>query len=115
MHLFDHNVMKLEVNHKKKCYYTKLGQPKNKKRNKKVHGSTWKWKHNKAKPLGCSKSGSKKEVYSNTALPQEARELSNTQPNLAHKGARKRTTNKTWNKQKVGNNKDYSRNKWYRN
>ena len=32
----------------------------------------WQWKHN-SKPMGCSKSSSKREVYSNTILPQEAR------------------------------------------
>ena len=28
--------------------------------------------------MGCSKSGSKREVYSNTTLPQETRKISNT-------------------------------------
>ena len=30
-------------------------------------------KHNDAKPMGCSKSSSKREVYSNTILPHETR------------------------------------------
>ena len=30
----------------------------------------------------CNKSNSKKEVYSNTILPQEIRKTSNRQPNL---------------------------------
>ena len=34
------------------------------------------------KPMGCSKSSSKREVYSNTILPQETRNISNEQPNL---------------------------------
>ena len=29
------------------------------------------------KPIGCSKSCSKREVYSNTILPQETRKISN--------------------------------------
>ena len=33
-------------------------------------------------PVGCSKSSSKREVYSNTILPQETRETLNRQPNL---------------------------------
>ena len=32
-----------------------------------------------------------KVEYSNTGLPEEARKISNTQPDLTHKGARKRT------------------------
>ena len=45
----------------------------------------WQWKHNNPKPIGCSKSSSKKEVYSNTILPQEKRKISNKQPNLTAK------------------------------
>ena len=37
----------------------------------------WQWKHNDAKPMGCSKSSFKREVYSNTILPQETRNISN--------------------------------------
>ena len=36
----------------------------------------------------------KREVYSNIDLPQEARKILNTQPNLTPKGAGKRTANK---------------------
>ena len=32
--------------------------------------------------MGHGKSNSKKEVYSNTSLPQETRKISNKQPNL---------------------------------
>ena len=39
-------------------------------------------KHNNSKPMGCSKTGSKREVYSNTILPQESRKTSNRQPNF---------------------------------
>ena len=39
----------------------------------------WQWKHN-SNPMVCSKSSSKREVYSNTILPQEARKTSNRQP-----------------------------------
>ena len=34
-------------------------------------------KHDNQKPMGCSKSSSKREVYINTILPQETREISN--------------------------------------
>ena len=38
--------------------------------------------------MGCSKSSSKKEVNSNTILPQETRKNSNKQPNLTPKAIR---------------------------
>ena len=34
-------------------------------------------KHDDPKSMGCSKSSSKREVYSNTILPQETRKISN--------------------------------------
>ena len=40
--------------------------------------------------MGCSKSSSKREVYSNTILPQETRKISNKQSNLTPKGTRER-------------------------
>ena len=42
--------------------------------------------------MGCSKSSSKKEVYSNTILPQETRKISNKQPNLTSKAIREKRT-----------------------
>ena len=44
--------------------------------------------------MGCSKSISKKEVYSNTVLPQETRNISNKQPNLTPKAIIERITKK---------------------
>ena len=44
--------------------------------------------------MGCSKSSSKMEVYSNTILPQETRNISNKKPNLTPKAIRKRRTKK---------------------
>ena len=35
--------------------------------------------------MGCSKSSSKREVYSNTILAQETRKTSNIQPNITPK------------------------------
>ena len=40
--------------------------------------------------MGRSKSSSKREVYSNTILPQEIRKISNKQSNFTPKGTRKR-------------------------
>ena len=40
--------------------------------------------------MGCSKSSSKKEVYSNAILPQETRKTSNRQPNFTPKTIGKR-------------------------
>ena len=42
--------------------------------------------------MGCSKSSSKREVYSNTILPQETRNISNKQPDLIPKAIRERRT-----------------------
>ena len=44
--------------------------------------------------MGCSKSSSKREVYSNTILPQERRKISNKQPKLTPKAIRERRTKK---------------------
>ena len=44
--------------------------------------------------MGCSKSSSKREVYSNTILPQETRKTLNRQPNFAPKTTGKRRTKK---------------------
>ena len=46
--------------------------------------------------MGSSKSNSKREVYSNTILPQETRKTSNRQPNFTPK-----TTGKKWTKKLV--------------
>ena len=42
--------------------------------------------------MGCSKSSSKRKVYSNTILPQEPRKICNIQSNLTPKGTRERKT-----------------------
>ena len=39
--------------------------------------------------MGCSKSSPKREVYSNTVLPQETRKISNKQLNLTPKAIQK--------------------------
>ena len=46
--------------------------------------------------MGCSKSSSKRELYSDTILPQETRKTSNRQPNFTPK-----TTGKRKTKQKI--------------
>ena len=61
---------------------------------KKIPRNKWKQKHDDSKPMGCSKSNSKREVYDDTSLPQETRKISNKQPNLTPKATRERT-NKT--------------------
>ena len=47
-------------------------------------------KHDNSKPMGCSKSSSKREVYSNTILPQEIRKTTNRQFNFTLKATGKR-------------------------
>ena len=49
----------------------------NQRGNQKIPGDKWKWKHDDPKPVGHSKSRSKREVYSDTLLPQETRKVSN--------------------------------------
>ena len=43
--------------------------------------------------MGCSKSTSKRDVYSNTSTPQETRKISNKQTNFAPIATRERRTN----------------------
>ena len=51
----------------------------------------WQQKHDDPKPMGFSKSNSKREVYSNIVLPQETRKALNRQPNSTSNAAGKRT------------------------
>jgi len=67
--------------------------------------------HNFPKPMECSKSSSKREIYSNTHLPQEIRKTSDKQLNLPHEGIRKRRINKSQSLKKEGNHKHQRRNK----
>ena len=50
--------------------------------------------------MGCSKSSSQTEVYSNKSLPQETRKISNKKSNLTPKGTRERRKNKTQSEQR---------------
>ena len=59
---------------------------------KKISRNKWQWKHDNSKPMGCSKSRSMREVYSNTILHQETRKISNRQPNFTPKTTGKRRT-----------------------
>ena len=52
---------------------------------RKIPRNKWQWKHDNSKPMGCTKSSPKREVYSNTILPQETRKTSNRQPNFTPK------------------------------
>ena len=66
--------------------------------------------------MGCSKSSSKREVYSNSISPQETRKISNKKPNLINKAIKERTTTTTKNpKLAERNHTDQIRNKWKRN
>ena len=44
-----------------------------------------------SKPMGCSKNSPKREVYSNTILPQETRKISNRKPNFTPETTGQRT------------------------
>ena len=43
--------------------------------------------------MGCGKSSLKREIYSDTSLPQETREISNKKPNLTPKAKKKKDQN----------------------
>ena len=75
-----------------KQYVTK--QPMDHWRNQKIPGDKWQQKHDNLKPMGCSKSSSKREVYSNSILTQETRKTSNKPSNLTPKATRERRTKK---------------------
>ena len=51
---------------------------------KKFLEKKWQLKHH-SKPMWCIKSSLKREVYSNTILPQETRKTSSRQPNFTPK------------------------------
>ena len=53
----------------------------------------WQWKHDNSKPIGCSESSSKRDIYSNTILPQETRKTSNRKPNFSNKAGKIRIKN----------------------
>ena len=59
--------------------------------------------------MGCSKRSSKREVYSNTILPQETRKTLNRQPNFIPKATGKRRRKKKLAEGK--NHKDLRRKK----
>ena len=59
---------------------------------KKISRNKWQWKQNNSKLMGCRKSSPKREIYSNTILPQETRKTSNRQPNFTPKTTGKRRT-----------------------
>ena len=61
----------------------------------KIPRDKWQWKHDDPKPMGCSKSSSKRDVYSYTSLSKETRKISSKQSNLTPKATRERRTNKT--------------------
>ena len=85
----------MEVKH----YITKKPRDhwRNQRGNQKIPRDKWQWKHDDPKPMGCSKSSSKREVLSYTSLPKETRKISNKQSKLTPKGTRERGTNKTQN------------------
>ena len=61
-----------------KQYTTKYprDQWRNQRGNQKLPRNKWQWKHNDPKPVGFSKSSSKRGFYSNKIVPQETRKVS---------------------------------------
>ena len=71
-----------------------MGQPRSQKNKLKLPGEKWKWEHNGPKSLECTKSSSKRKFYRNIGLHEEARKISNKQPNLTPKGSTKEEKHK---------------------
>ena len=102
----DHNTIRLDINYKNKSVWNRNTWRLNNtflnnqqvteeiKRNQNISRNKWQWKDNNSKPMGCSKSSSKREVYSNTVLPQETKKTSSRQPNITTKTTGKRRTKK---------------------
>ena len=102
----DHNTMTLDINYKKKTVRNTNKWKLNntflnnqqvteeiKKEIKKFLEANDNENTTSQKSMGCSKSSSKREVNSNTILPQETRKTSNRQSNFTLKTTRKRTEN----------------------
>ena len=86
-----HNAIQLEINKKKIA-------------KNHTHTKTWRlinmlpnnqWIIEEIKEENYSKRSSKREVYSNTSIPQETRESSNKQPNFTSQAAWESVTDKT--------------------
>ena len=84
----DHNTMRLEISYKKRTpknintWRLNNMLPNNqwiieeiKVKNKKIPRDQWQWRYNNQKPMGHSKSSSKRDVNSNTSLPRETRKI----------------------------------------
>ena len=69
----------------------------NQRGNQKILRDKWQQRHNNPKPIGHGESSSKRNVYSNTLLPQERRKSSNKQPNLTPKTIRYRRADEVQN------------------
>ena len=55
-----------------------------------MHINKGKWKPDNLKPMGLSKSRTRREIHSNKSLPQETIETSNKHPSFTPKATRKR-------------------------
>ena len=77
------------------CYSTSNGSLKQSKRKLKITWQQMTTRYNTPKPLGCSKSRSKRKVYIQTSPPQETRKSSNKQDSSTSEAARARRTDKT--------------------
>ena len=66
----------------------------NQRRNVFIPEDESKHKYTITKSMGCSQSGIKREIHSDTGLPQETIKISNKNSNLTPKGIRKRAKSK---------------------
>ena len=100
----DHSAMRLDINYKKKTVRNTNTWRLNitflnnqqvteeiKREIKKCQETNDNENHDNSKPMGRSKNGSKRGVYSNAIPPQETRKTSKGQPNFTPKTTGKRT------------------------
>ena len=61
----------------------------------KMPRNKWQWKHGDPETGGHSKAALRKQICSNTTLPQETRKSWNKQPNFTHRAIYKKTATAT--------------------
>ena len=96
-----------------KQYVTKqsMDHRRNQRGNQKTSRDKWHQKHGNPNSVSCHKSSSKRDLYSNTILPQEMRKISSKQPKLIHKATREKNKQNLTILQKERSHKDQSSDK----
>ena len=70
------------------------GYWRNQKGNQKISRNKWQWKYDNSKPMGCSKSSSKREAIQSYLKKQEKHQIDNLTLYLKQLEKRRKQTNK---------------------